>query len=58
MIDALSKDTLIEAVRRATILYRHKLAWQKLVRNGMTREFDWKLSAHQYLEVYRQICPV
>jgi starch synthase len=58
VIDALSKDTLIEAVRRATILYRHKLAWQKLVRNGMTREFDWKLSAHQYLEVYRQICPV
>lgn len=58
VIDALSKDTLVEAVRRATILYRHKLAWQKLMRNGMTRDFDWKQSAHQYLEVYRQICPV
>jgi starch synthase len=55
VIDALSMDTLIEAVRRASILYRHKLAWQKLMRSGMIRDFGWKRSAHQYLGVYRQI---
>jgi starch synthase len=58
VIDTLSKDTLIEAVRRATILYRHKLAWQKLMKTGMARDFGWKQSAHQYLGVYQKICRI
>jgi starch synthase len=58
VIDKLDKSALVETVRRAMILYRHKLAWQKLMRSGMTRDFGWAQSAHQYLDVYRKICPV
>jgi starch synthase len=58
VIDQLSRDALVETVRRAMILYRHKLAWQKLMRSGMTRDFGWKQSAHQYLGVYQKICQI
>jgi len=55
VIDQLDRNTLVEAVSRAMILCRHKLAWQKLMRNGMTRDFSWTQSAHQYLGVYKKI---
>jgi len=56
VIEQLDADTLTETVKRAMILYRHPLAWQKLMRNCMTRDFGWKQSARQYLDVYREIC--
>jgi starch synthase len=56
VIDQLDKDTLVETVRRAMILFRHKLAWQKLMKSGMTCDFGWAQSAHQYLGVYKKIC--
>jgi starch synthase len=58
VIDELDKDALVETISRALILYRHKLAWQKLMRNGMTRDYGWKHSAQQYLGVYQKICKV
>lgn len=56
VLDQLDHGTLVETLNRAMILYRHKLAWQKLMRNGMTRDFGWPRSAHQYLGVYKKIC--
>ncbi len=56
VIEALDRESLVDTVYRAMILYRHKLAWQKLMKNGMTRDFSWTRSAHQYLGVYKKIC--
>lgn len=55
VLDRLDSESLVSAVNRAVILYRHKLAWQKLMRNGMARDFGWSKSAHQYLGVYKKI---
>lgn len=55
VLDRLDSESLVSAVNRAVILYRHKLAWQKLMRNGMARDFGWTKSAHQYLGVYKKI---
>jgi len=56
VLDRLDSASLIDTVTRAMVLYRHKHAWQKLMRNGMTRDFGWTKSAHQYLGVYKKIC--
>jgi starch synthase len=58
VLDQLDKDALIETVSRALILYRHKLAWLKLMKNCMTRDYGWKQSAQQYLGVYQKICGI
>jgi starch synthase len=58
VIDRLDRNTLVETVRRAMILYRHKLAWQRLMRTGMARDFGWAQSAQQYLGVYQKICRI
>lgn len=55
VIDQPDKESLLEAVRRALILFRHKLAWQKLIKNGMTRDFGWGQSARQYLDLYQDM---
>ncbi len=56
VLDRLDRTSLVDALGRAMILFRHKLAWQKLMRNGMTRDFGWAQSARQYLGVYKKIC--
>jgi len=53
VLDTLDVDNLIETVRRAFVLFRHKLAWRQLVRNGMQRNFSWENSAREYLDVYK-----
>ncbi len=53
VMDTLDVATLVDTVRRACILFRHKLAWRQLMRAGMTRDFSWQNSAREYLEVYR-----
>ncbi len=58
VIDHLDKNALAETINRALILFRHKLAWQKLMTNGMKKDFGWGKSAHQYLDLYREMLKV
>jgi starch synthase len=53
VIDSLDAGTLFETIRRAFVLYKHKLAWRQLVRAGMQRDFSWENSAREYLDVYQ-----
>lgn len=53
MLETLNTDTLVETLRRAFVLYKHKLAWRQLVRTGMRQDFSWENSAREYLEVYK-----
>lgn len=56
VLDELDRSSLVDALTRAMILYRHRRAWQKLMANCMMRDFGWPRSAHQYLGVYKKIC--
>lgn len=46
-------DGLWWAIDRAIELYRRpSVWWEKLVRRGMSRNFDWQVSAERYRELY------
>lgn len=46
---------LVEAVREALRIYRRPEVWHRLMRNGMAKEFSWKNSAQQYVELYEKL---
>lgn len=46
---------LLQCVERAILLFRDKTNWQKLQKTGMTRDFSWRNSAQQYLDLYQQL---
>jgi starch synthase len=50
-----SAGALIEAIKRALVLYDHKETWQHIQRNCMNKDFSWHNSAQQYLRLYREI---
>jgi starch synthase len=43
---------LIDGIERALAQFRQPLAWRKLQRHAMTRDFGWKRSAERYLALY------
>jgi glycogen synthase len=43
---------LIDGIERALAQFRQPLAWRKLQRLAMTRDFGWKRSAERYLALY------
>jgi starch synthase len=51
----LGADGLLTAVTRAIAIWRDREAWRRLQRAGMTRDFSWRASARQYLELYRSL---
>ena len=52
VFDSPTADALLASVHRALEAYREPVAWRKLQRNGMARDFRWDESARRYLEVY------
>lgn len=50
-----SAEGLQSAILRALSLFRDKDSWQKLQRNGMTRDFSWDKSASLYLRLYQEL---
>ncbi len=47
-------SNILDAVNLTSLLYQNKEAWKKLMINGMRKEFSWKVSAKQYLDLYTQ----
>jgi starch synthase len=45
---------MLWAIDQALALWKDRPAWQKLMRNGMSRDFSWKRSAEQYVALYRR----
>ena len=52
--DEASPHALAAAVLWAQELFFHRETWNRLVRNGMTRDFSWDRSAERYEAVYRR----
>ncbi len=50
-----SAGALLETVKRAVLLHSFPVAWKQLQTNAMTRDFSWKSSAEQYLDLYESI---
>lgn len=50
-----SSSSLLEAIKRATILFTDQKAWATIQANAMTKDFSWRHSAEQYLSLYRSL---
>jgi starch synthase len=46
---------LLNSIEEALKTYKDKAAWQRLILNGMQKDFSWKTSARQYLKIYEQL---
>jgi starch synthase len=49
-----SSPALVDCLRRALEVYRHRNRWNHLARNGMNVDFSWEHSAKEYEKVYRK----
>ena len=43
-----------QAIERALKLFPDKAAWQKLMRNGMAKNFSWEAPAAEYVKLYEE----
>ena len=50
-----SSGALLEAIKRAILLYNDKKTWKKIQTTAMEKDFSWKNSAEQYLALYKEI---
>ena len=50
-----SASPLLEAVKRAMMLYSDQKTWAKIQTNAMNKDFSWRHSAEQYLMLYRSL---
>jgi starch synthase len=53
--DAETSDALLGAVQRAAALFVDSAAWQRVVREAMTRDFSWSAAADHYAALYRDL---
>src|SRR5919108_642214 len=50
-----SGEALLQTVRAALAAFEDKANWQKLMRNGMAKDFSWNASAREYVRVYERV---
>ncbi|HSB76248.1 MAG TPA: glycogen synthase GlgA [Terriglobales bacterium] len=47
-------EALLDTVKLALKAYQDTASWQRLMRNGMSKDFSWNASAREYLRVYER----
>lgn len=47
-------DVLYQQAVRAVEMYRNSAVWNQLIRTGMSRDWSWRHSAEEYVQVYEQ----
>lgn len=50
-----TSGSLLEAIKRALLLYNNPVAWKKMQINGMGKDFSWQGSAEHYLDLYDKL---
>ena len=50
-----SAGALLEAIKRALILYSVPSTWKKMQVHAMNQDFSWQRSAEQYLVLYKNL---
>jgi starch synthase len=48
-------DALLRSIHHALQLYRDQASWQKLMRNGMSKDFSWRPAVREYTRVYDRV---
>ena len=48
-------EALYNAIERALKLYKDKVKWRGLLKNGMKQDWSWSNSAQEYVELYKQL---
>jgi starch synthase len=55
VFDEATPGSLLEAIKRAAILYGNTKTWEQMQINGMNKDFSWERSARQYLDLYQSL---
>ncbi|MDQ3020113.1 MAG: glycogen synthase GlgA [Bacteroidota bacterium] len=55
LFDKYDANELLKAIMTALSLYKDKPKWNKLVRQGMSLDFSWKVSAAKYMKLYKDV---
>jgi starch synthase len=50
-----SPGTLMEAIKRSMLLYNNKKIWRQLQISSMQKDYSWKNSAQQYINLYNHL---
>ena len=50
-----SVGAMLETIKRALLLYSNKRTWLQLQKNAMRKDFSWRQSAEQYLNLYNHL---
>jgi starch synthase len=50
-----SGEALLRTLHQALQLYRDQTSWQRLMRNGMSKDFSWRVAAREYIRVYERV---
>ncbi len=53
--DDYSPEAFLSAVKQSLAAYRQPKVWQRLIRNGMCKDFSWIESARQYSNLYARV---
>jgi starch synthase len=48
-------EALLRTIHQALQLCRDQTSWQRLMRNGMSKDFSWRSSAREYVRVYERV---
>jgi len=48
-------DALMRTIHQAMQVYRDQNSWQRLMRNGMAKDFSWRVEAREYIRVYDRV---
>lgn len=55
IFDKYDPQELFKTIKAALELYKDKSKWNKLVREGMSLDFSWKVSAGKYMKLYKDV---
>jgi len=50
-----SGESLLLTLKQALHAFQDKPSWQRLMRNGMAKDFSWNASAKEYARVYERV---
>ncbi len=49
-----SGEAMLETLQKRSAVFKDQPTWQKLMRNGMAKDFSWAVSAREYVKVYEK----
>jgi starch synthase len=56
VFDDPNSGALLEATKRALLLFNDKKTWRAIQKNAMQQNLSWQNSAQQYLSLYESLC--